>query len=270
MSKHTGFYVYELVRPDGRVFYVGKGCRSRVNQHESEARSNCHCYKCNVIRKIWREGGQIEKRIVFKTANEQEAYDYEADLIKFYGRENLTNKSDGGEVPRNYSIEGRRKISEANRKKIHTPESKKKRSEAAKNKKHTPETIEKIRAWHKGRQRSEETRRKIAIASKGRITPEILAKAIAANTGRPHSEEQRAKDKRAARVRSDSEGWKEKQKQAKAAISEQRSKFYSELIGDLLEQDVPVKEIVKLTGLSQRTVFRWKARLNKKNSEAGG
>jgi hypothetical protein len=84
------FYVYLLL--DRAVpFYVGKGCMDRINEHEQEARRGHICYKCHKIRKIWRSGRQIKKRIVFRTHNEIEAYRYEAKLIATIGLVNLTN-----------------------------------------------------------------------------------------------------------------------------------------------------------------------------------
>jgi len=32
------YYVYTYAFPDGRVFYVGKGCNARIDDHEREAR----------------------------------------------------------------------------------------------------------------------------------------------------------------------------------------------------------------------------------------
>src|SRR5690349_1278384 len=61
------FYVYILSRPDGRPFYVGKGSGRRIFDHDSEARSGHQCHKCNVIRKIWQQGGQVQRHTVFTT-----------------------------------------------------------------------------------------------------------------------------------------------------------------------------------------------------------
>lgn len=85
------FYVYTLARPVKGVFYVGKGSGPRVNEHEREAGKGHKCYKCYVIRKVWREGGEIGKEIVFVTSNEQEALDYEKNLIMEYGIFKLVN-----------------------------------------------------------------------------------------------------------------------------------------------------------------------------------
>lgn len=62
------FYVYLLCRPDGQPFYVGKGLNRRALDHEAEARrahpiGDSNPIKCNVIRKIVREGGAVRYRI---------------------------------------------------------------------------------------------------------------------------------------------------------------------------------------------------------------
>lgn len=90
------FYVYILARPNGTPFYIGKGSGHRVFDHDSEARSGHNCYKCNVIRKIWRNGGEVQRYTVFTTDDEDAAYAYEAELIALHGRANLTNGTDGG------------------------------------------------------------------------------------------------------------------------------------------------------------------------------
>lgn len=87
----SGFYVYTLARPNLKVFYVGKGCGKRIYQHEREARGACRCHRCNVIRKIWRDGGEVVRSIVFTTSDETAAYDYEQTLIARIGLKRLTN-----------------------------------------------------------------------------------------------------------------------------------------------------------------------------------
>lgn len=91
------YYVYTLARPDGRVFYVGKGSGDRINAHEKEARKGIQTYKCNIIRKVWSEGGEIIKRVVFRTNDEQEAFNCEIGLIALIGQDNLTNRTIGGD-----------------------------------------------------------------------------------------------------------------------------------------------------------------------------
>jgi hypothetical protein len=91
------YYAYVLMRPDGSVFYVGKGTGNRINEHEGEARNGAQSHKCNIIRKVWSEGGQIIKQKVAFFDDEEEAYDLEISLIAFFGLENLANKRNGGE-----------------------------------------------------------------------------------------------------------------------------------------------------------------------------
>lgn len=96
MATIPRFYVYILARPSGRPFYVGKGTRRRVFDHDAEARSGHQCHKCNVIRKIWKQGGEVQRYTVFTTDDQDEAYAYEAEMIALIGRKNLANGTDGG------------------------------------------------------------------------------------------------------------------------------------------------------------------------------
>lgn len=117
MTSQHRFYVYVLARPNGKPFYVGKGQGNRVYSHETEAKSGHKCHKCNVIRKIWRQGGEVQRYIVFTTDDVQEALDYEREQIAMHGRKNLTNRTDGGEATSGWdpSPETRAKISKAQR-----------------------------------------------------------------------------------------------------------------------------------------------------------
>ena len=87
------FYVYVLCRPDGRPFYVGKGINRRALEHEAEARrkhpvGETNPFKCNVIRKVLLDGGQIVYRIdaIYDPADQQGCLEREAFLIKAHGR----------------------------------------------------------------------------------------------------------------------------------------------------------------------------------------
>jgi LEM3-like protein/NUMOD3 motif-containing protein len=154
------YYVYILARPNGVPFYVGKGKGSRLFDHDAEARSGHKCHKCNVIRKIWKQGKEIQRYTVFTTMNEQEALAYECELIASYGRENLTNLTDGGE-----GVSGM---------------------------KHTEETRRKIAEAGRGRPspKSAEQRRKLSAALKGRpLAPHVHEAFVKVNIGREYSKE---------------------------------------------------------------------------------
>lgn len=90
------FYVYILCRPNGKPFYVGKGSGRRIYDHDNEARSGHRCHKCNIIRKIWQQGGEVQRYTVFTTDDQDEAYAYEREMVAMFGRENLANGTDGG------------------------------------------------------------------------------------------------------------------------------------------------------------------------------
>lgn len=99
------WYVYTYAYPDGTVFYVGKGKNGRLFHHESEARSGCSCGKCVIIRRIWMDGGTVQKHIVFETLFESEALAHEKQLINEHPK--LVNKKDmphvGGSVKKKRS-----------------------------------------------------------------------------------------------------------------------------------------------------------------------
>jgi hypothetical protein len=91
------YYTYVLLRPDGSVFYVGKGQGNRIDQHEEEARKGGESHKCNVIRKIWSEGGEVIKQKIAFFDDDEDACQLEVLLIDFFGRDTLTNRTNGGE-----------------------------------------------------------------------------------------------------------------------------------------------------------------------------
>jgi hypothetical protein len=94
----TTFHIYALCRPDGSPFYIGKARekrdRSRFSEHKVEARSGHECHKCHVIRKY---GYKVYYSVLYRTADEQDAYRVERALIAAIGRDLLANATDGGE-----------------------------------------------------------------------------------------------------------------------------------------------------------------------------
>lgn len=88
------YYVYTLSDPrDGAVFYVGKGCGNRIDQHERDARKGrfANAGKELRIREIWAAGCDVVKVKVIESLTEPAAYLEEARLISEIGIENLTN-----------------------------------------------------------------------------------------------------------------------------------------------------------------------------------
>jgi hypothetical protein len=96
------FYTYRLIRSDtGLPFYVGKGCKARIEAHETNARkhSDCNHRVCNTIRKLWREGYEVIKEKIADNITEKSAFILEklyVSLGSIYGW-NLVNHTDGGE-----------------------------------------------------------------------------------------------------------------------------------------------------------------------------
>lgn len=98
---HVAYYVYELIDPrTGVVFYVGKGKGSRIDAHEIEARKGRLSRKCDWIREIEAEGLAVLKSKVKTFSDEQDAYDFEADLVDKYGLHSLANIIPGGGLAR--------------------------------------------------------------------------------------------------------------------------------------------------------------------------
>lgn len=91
------FYVYTLSRPStdkwpNEVFYVGKGTKSRIFDHEEEALRGKKSKKCSAIRDVWAQGGQVQKTMLYQTGVESDALIYEWVLINMvFASNTLTN-----------------------------------------------------------------------------------------------------------------------------------------------------------------------------------
>jgi hypothetical protein len=114
---------YVIQKLASTIFYVGKGTGKRINGHEREARGGIRSHKCSVIRKIWRNGFEVEKEILAYFVTNEEALMHEIALIFFLP--GLTNVTPGGQgtlglTPWNKGLiltkEQKRNIVEANRK----------------------------------------------------------------------------------------------------------------------------------------------------------
>lgn len=195
------FYVYVLARPNGKPFYVGKGKDSRVFRHELEAKRGHKCHKCNAIRKIWKQGGEVQRYIVFTTDDEQEALDYERETIALYGRANLTNCTDGGD-----SVDGMSEASNLIRKQKvsacwknptyranimknrHSEEGRKRVGEKMKAKWQTAEFREKMANIVRTPEEKERTRQKRSEKAKTRWKDPIFRERVAQTHGMAASE----------------------------------------------------------------------------------
>ena len=101
MSKHYVYWHrYPKDYPDqqlaGKVFYVGKGSRSRSKNHLAEARKGVQSEKCDIIRSIWAAGKQVVEEKIAYFDNEAEAYELEKKLINELGLSTLANMAGGG------------------------------------------------------------------------------------------------------------------------------------------------------------------------------
>jgi len=91
------YYVYSLDDPrTGKPFYIGKGSKNRMYDHEKEVKLKPNHPKCQKIKEIVDSGHKVVYRKIKYFADEVKAYEYEAKIIKQIGKENLTNIADGG------------------------------------------------------------------------------------------------------------------------------------------------------------------------------
>lgn len=174
------YYTYELIDPrNNKVFYVGKGCYKRMYYHYDTIKNDKKLNNSklgNKLKKLIRENLKPIYKKVLETEIEQEAFDKEIELIKFYGLENLCNLKPGGEG--GWTKEAHRKGGIAANKirtqkliekfkdvnfrnnfiNVHklflknNPNFRKKENNGFYGKYHTIETIEKIKKSNKGKQ----------------------------------------------------------------------------------------------------------------------
>ena len=76
------YYVYCLCKPDGTVFYVGKGKNNRINQHFQKWHLEKSYNKKNMT--IRKYGNSVKREILCYFENEDDAYDFEEWLISIY------------------------------------------------------------------------------------------------------------------------------------------------------------------------------------------
>lgn len=91
------YYVYGLIDPRSKqIFYIGKGTKNRVFNHEKESLSSSDSEKLKLktIADIKEDGFEVEKIIINSNLSEEEAFAAEASLINAFNYVNnvgLTN-----------------------------------------------------------------------------------------------------------------------------------------------------------------------------------
>ena len=151
------FCVYGLISTlDDKVFYIGKGKKYRPSDNIATARKKKRFYLHRKIRKIWELGGDVYWKLLFETDDEQEAFSKEIELIKAYGRENLTNLTDGGEGSTGYkpTKETIEKVRQSNMGRKLSPETIARRQQTRKDRNIPP--------WNKNKKMNDEFRKKCA------------------------------------------------------------------------------------------------------------
>lgn len=85
------FYVYQYVDPRTKIpFYIGKGTKDRKNVHLFESvETTINMRKFNKIQSIKRSGFEPIVEIVAEFEKEDDAYAFESELIKQYGRKGI-------------------------------------------------------------------------------------------------------------------------------------------------------------------------------------
>jgi len=197
------YYVYFLIDPRiNTVFYIGKGSNGSQRHlcHLEEflkwdklgrfkkPRKGFNLHKLRKIASIIDAGFDIQYEIAFESNDEQEILLQEVNCIAAFGRENLTNLTDGGEGTSGFTktrdqIE---KTASKNRGRKHSNEHKKKISDKLTGREFSDETRKKISNALKDREFSEEHKKKIGELKKGN---EYFA-------GKIHSEEAKEKIRR--------------------------------------------------------------------------
>jgi hypothetical protein len=89
-----GYYVYLLIDPRTKLaFYVGKGCGNRINHHLLDAlvADTGERKKIQTILDIQKDGLDVGLVILRHGLTEKEAFEVEATMIDYIGRNSLTN-----------------------------------------------------------------------------------------------------------------------------------------------------------------------------------
>jgi len=95
VQTRLGYYVYVLIDPrNEQVFYIGKGDKDRIFQHEKALIEDKETDKQQRIREIIESGASVKKVIILHGLTEQEAFSAESALInlcQYTQMDGLTN-----------------------------------------------------------------------------------------------------------------------------------------------------------------------------------
>lgn len=188
--------IYKATNKINGNVYIGKTTKDfikRLNEHKNLGKSGAKKYYFyNAIRKhgfenfeweiIYDNEGRNINLNILNTIEKFFIYQYKVSGIKLY---NTTIGGDGI-VGLKFTDEHRKKISEANKGRIHSDETKKLWSSQRKGKKPSEESKLKISESQKGKKLSQETKDKISKLHKGRVlTEEHKLKLSLAKKGKP-------------------------------------------------------------------------------------
>ena len=169
------FYTYAHSKPNGSLFYIGKGQKNRAYTYGNRSE-----YWKRIVNK--HGNPTVEILAYWKTA--EEAYDHEKLLISCFRDMGykLANLSDGGEgaTGTKHSQETKDYLRKINLERVLTDEQKAKISAAGKRKRLSAEAKDKIRQKALGRKMSAEHRAIMSATHKGKKqNPEQIKKRIA-------------------------------------------------------------------------------------------
>ncbi len=174
------FYTYELIDSRTNIpFYIGKGTGNRMYRHYYDVNNGKKFVNTKLENKIKsilkNEANIIYRKYVALT--EQDAFDKEIELIKFYDLKNLCNLTNGGE-----GISGFRfKMTDESKKKISVALKDKPKSEEHKNKLRDSKLIKPTRYWE-NKTFTEEHKEKLSESAKGKILSEETKEKISLNS----------------------------------------------------------------------------------------
>jgi hypothetical protein len=191
-TKSKIFYVYTHARPDGSIFYVGKGVGNRAKDF---CRRNS--YHQRIVAKYGRENIIIK---AYATFDERHAYAAERQLIMALRKAGaqLANIDDGGNgrIGVTFTEEHREKLRLAGMGHAVSEETRRRISEAGRGRTATAETraklarvsrtiqVQAMASANRGKPKSEEVKARISAANTGKVrTPEMIQRLSVAHKG---------------------------------------------------------------------------------------